>query len=629
MGNDSSSPCGQGMWDCYSGLDGNETYHCISCHDSSNTMTPTIKDPKSSDGGTCGIVQTQTCHQMSSDSPAWRNNRGWSVNTPGNVSDNCNRGWWPCWNDNEGLGVRQCFACPNADAAGGCSVGQETTCNTYPGVHVEKPTNCKCYRSAVYGDRWLFPTAGPNLENQSRLSGDLGTRIDPSAWKQCTGDQQPEFCMAKNNWCINPGGGCATLGDVYRLWQLDITQDPSGSGGTSLLNVPVSLESNLVTVNMNTGPATSKFDYFTSSKALVDQIATDTNVSVGYTSTWFTANATAKAVTSNKIESTEDLKTLFLQNVRSVGTLQFNEGNVTPDMLNAQIKAAFEQLPMISDSTSEQYWIPYSDFLDIYGSHVLSALIYGSKVEIRSTVSDSATSTEDDLKFKACVELEGGDPIEGKFKADGCSGVDTKHTSSDANSSVNSEMKFWGGDASLISAVKVPGASGRTSAVDAFMNSAPQSKSAIKYGYMPIWEVLDKVYSAQPEMRQRARTLKAAYFYKAYKCNTVVDPYSSTTVIQSMREYGVDDSGLTTYGCWNKAFGCLGESTDTMYNNPNNGCGSAYRTGECGLSSGGVYNGTAAAYNAEDLGGNQYRTIVFVPGATPLAQANSTCSKVV
>ena len=598
--------CGTGQWDCYNGKGSN---FCVWC-------------PSRGAFGECWNTASVTCNVYANNSQ--KQVYGWSSKEPGNPYTGCNGSWRTCWDDNtnNGLGSYVCAACPY-QLEGACFSSQEDTCNTYD-LHVQASNNCTCTGPRL-GNRWLF-TSDQDLSSprKSELSGG-GSPATPCC-NECPSCDKS--CMGKC-WC-SEDGSCSTLGKLYYLPEIDV-DSPNESTGFMLLKDPPKLDTNLVEVITDVQPSKdTPFSYSTSLKELSRKYSEDINIKAGFDIlSFFSAKGTLDRKISNSIASTENVKTLFKEYIRNSGKVEFNYENVTPDMLDENFTRAFKALSVDDPKDGDDsWWTQYTHFLQNHGSHVLATIMYGSRLEYRESSIDSTLQTEDSLKFKACADMSGGVPGTATFNIDGCYDVSTTNTVNQKNEDFLQTSQTWG--PRLGNPFDVEGkdteerVQKRNKAIKEFLDAADNSTGGIKYNYIPVWSILEQIYSSSKLLTQRARNLKAAYLKMAYKCDLVMD---GDVVLQSMKFVNTDTGGIKNYGCWNKAFGCQGTNLPTGWNNDTQGCSTnGVRNGQCSLAWSKQPNGASTAYNAEDLGNDTYRTIMMTPGVAPNPVAASSCS---
>ena len=591
--------CEKGNWGCYNGKGGE---FCVWC-------------PTRGATGECLNIAHDTCHQYATSSQSQF--YGWSATPPGNPAYGCNKTWRQCWDDraNNGLGSSVCAACPTS-FPDFCVSNQEDTCATY-GLFAQNANNCQC--NGGMSDRYLFTTNEDISYTAPAQTPALSLTTSALRSTQCCEECQPNCdknCMGKC-WCLN--GTCSKLGDAYYLPEIDID---SPLGGKLILKEAPKLDSDLIFVDTDPGgDKSTPFSYFKNFEELVSNYSESTSAKAGLNIVgFFNAKSTLERNVSNKIASTKNVQSLFKNYVRNTGQVDLEHQRIKEGMLANEFVSAFIDLKLIPDNFEQQHdidwWGPYTTFLQYWGSHVLTSIMYGARLEYRETVFDSNLNLEDSLKLKVCAEIDGGISV-AKFNAEGCEDINSSNTANQIVNSTEQTSQAWGPDmANPFDADP----NERDEAIKRFMSKADTSTGGIKYSYTPIWSILEQIYSLDNSKKQRARNLKAAYLRLAYDCNLVMD---GSKVIQTMKMSSIDSGGIFNYGCWNAPFGCQGNNTKTAWSNGEQGC-IAYggRNGACDLA-GTSADWAGTSYDAEDLGNGKYRTIKMKPNVLPNAAANN------
>lgn len=373
-----------------------------------------------------------------------------------------------------------------------------------------------------------------------------------------------------------PGGACPGLGKGFYLPNININDPKQLLGGSKIfLNVNFSNGCQVFTPG---GRIEKKLSTSDNTEDLVNRVAFESNIK-GNISTKIASLATTLGFnTKYDIKKHNNIKTAKLTLLTENGNVTFQHGNIACRIsnINVEFLSDFKRLPSKIDkpylSTS---WQPFYFFLSKWGSHLMTQITFGSKLEFWESDLDDSEDKTNSLEAKLCLNVDGKLPSVVGFGAELCSKYSKEKREEAKNIGSNSTTVIIGGNETTRNNLITRGINNTT--VKQFLDSSSNSDQAISYSFIPIWEIILQVYQYNRCVRnittgkydstdcldlQRCLNLEAAYGFSSVKCNKLTS--TNGEIYQEFRETG-EAGGLNAYGCWNKKEGCTHTSTDCHF----------------------------------------------------------------
>lgn len=185
-------------------------------------------------------------------------------------------------------------------------------------------------------------------------------------------------------------------------------------------------------------------------------------------------------------------------------------------MLTANFYNDLVMLPTaINDPSIADSWEQYELFVNKYGSHVLTKVHLGARLQHFATTEATTTYNETAFLARLCLDVEGPTPGE-KFTVTGCSAFSKDDREGTEEYDMNLASFIRGGDPNLRAKLQV---SLDPTTIEQFIASAQTNTNPIQYGFTPIWELVNQLDVPKSDMYYRALNMMAYYSgFKEYGC---------------------------------------------------------------------------------------------------------------
>jgi hypothetical protein len=394
-----------------------------------------------------------------------------------------------------------------------------------------------------------------------------------------------------------PGGICAGLGEAFNLRKLNALNDPK-----VFLNGRVIFNDTRVGTCAAYSPGgKSNRSLVTTSdtRDLVSTVANNINIGGSFSVKAATVRPSITATTGYDVTQHSDIKTSYLDLSVESGNVYFLNNNACRDesAVNQVFLADFRMLPInVSDPGMPGSWAQYNSFFENWGTHIITQLTYGSKLQQWESTLGSSNEIDKTLAIKACAQIEG---IGKAFTTNACEAYTEEEKRNALISKSNSNVIIIGGSENTREALQEEITSEK---LDAFLKSSNESNQAVGVQFTPIWEVLKNYLVNLPDL-QRALNLEAAFAFDATDCTRMEN---NGIIYQEFR--GTTTDNITTYSCFAKKTGCTNKG-DCHYSGGKAGCQSygpsafdigtpfgdpsdgKFRTRVQGIKSGGINDG--------------------------------------
>ncbi|XP_022779049.1 DELTA-alicitoxin-Pse2b-like [Stylophora pistillata] len=264
--------------------------------------------------------------------------------------------------------------------------------------------------------------------------------------------------------------------------------------------------------------SSSKFHYYKSTKALYKSLATESSLSASLTSS-FTLSATVSVATKSKSSEKTEVSGISLIMQALTEKIYVDKECLLSSKrssLKEEFKKHLKTLPLkIEKPWLHHSWKAYSDFLETYGSHVITSEEEGSRFQQMVFAESSESYSERDFQVRACISAAGPTSY-GKLDVAACSNV-SESEKSEATKMSTSETRFVrGGLRDTNSALT----NGKASAelIKKLLNEAKKSPSPVQHTFMPIWIILKSHFISgdDDDVDNYVRATNLQYYYSGY-----------------------------------------------------------------------------------------------------------------
>ncbi|XP_068712440.1 DELTA-thalatoxin-Avl2a-like [Montipora foliosa] len=257
----------------------------------------------------------------------------------------------------------------------------------------------------------------------------------------------------------------------------------------------------------------SHFDYYASTKAFYSKTAVGAGLDASLQST-FTLGATLSSVIQTKDSKTNEVSGMSL-NVRALTEKILVKKDCLDDVdvstLTKRLLKDFERLPLTFDKPwLANSWKPYYNFLETFGSHVITSVKRGSSIKQTSFAESSKSYSQRDFQVKSCVSLAGPTSV-GKVGVEACANVSQSEASSASHMNTVDKLIVRGGTKETRNALFKQ----RTDElIEKLMNEADESDAAVEHSFRSIWDILQSRFETGSDNYIRAVNLQ--YYYLGY-----------------------------------------------------------------------------------------------------------------
>lgn len=191
-------------------------------------------------------------------------------------------------------------------------------------------------------------------------------------------------------------------------------------------------------------------------------------------------------------------------------------------MFTQNFLADLSYLPAdIANPSTTSSWSEYEWFLNKYGSHIVSKVYLGARLEHFATAESSSSYDESDFKARLCLDVEGLTP--GKvFTVNGCNSFSKERREEAKQYNMRTVTHIRGGDPLIRSKLHT---NLDPTTVEELIESASSFPNPIKYEFMPIWKVLQSLGGPDEETYYKALNLHAYYSgFRGFQCEERKSP---------------------------------------------------------------------------------------------------------
>lgn len=222
--------------------------------------------------------------------------------------------------------------------------------------------------------------------------------------------------------------------------------------------------------------------------------------------------------------------------------VRFLDQNFLSDFHNLPVSIV---KPWLSSS-----WKDYDIFLKKHGSHMLTSITNGSRINQMSFATVSDSYSQRDFNIKCCIALAGTTDI-GKLNISNCAGFDDSDIKRVSSLTMSETLTVRGGRpdtrAQLIN-------HRTTELIQKFIDEANTTQTPVRYRFTPIWDILQWAF-AGVRGDDLIKAVNLEYYYLGY-LNYGCDYRESGSLPLQMFNLANNDARMPEYNCSLAPRGC-------------------------------------------------------------------------
>ena len=170
-----------------------------------------------------------------------------------------------------------------------------------------------------------------------------------------------------------------------------------------------------------------------------------------------------------------------------------------------------ERLPLkINQPWERNSWRSYNDFLDDYGSHVVTSVMRGARIKHMSFSRSSESYSERDFQVKSCVPFAGPTSV-GKVGVSACANISKQESSRASDMSTTDKLFVRGGSIKTRNQLLHDRSK---ELIQQLMNEAADTHSSAQHTFRAVWKVPQSRFpSGSPNY---VRGLNLQYYYLGF-----------------------------------------------------------------------------------------------------------------
>jgi len=240
--------------------------------------------------------------------------------------------------------------------------------------------------------------------------------------------------------------------------------------------------------------------------------------------------------------------------ITQINTLDRNCYSVN-SILDSTFVKSLEMLPVkISNPKISTHWESYDDFLNVFGSHLVTQVSLGSSIRQWTFSNDEKKYSEKDLQISTCVSFEGASKV-GTLGIPECQKWTTKEITRASKRQVYSHIDVLGGSDETRNLLLEERS---RELIKKLMDEGRFRPSAIDHQFEPIWEIIRTKFSGYDlrsiEMRARASNLRQ--YYLGYLCFGCSHQSIGNTDLRYFSHHELNNAYAPKYKCELVAQGC-------------------------------------------------------------------------
>ena len=261
----------------------------------------------------------------------------------------------------------------------------------------------------------------------------------------------------------------------------------------------------------------SYFEYYESTKAFFSKLATQAGLDASLQSS-YSLSISLSSVTQSTSSSASKVSGISLIVESLTEKIHLDKDCLYDE--NYKFKKSFmdklETLPLKIDEPWERNsWRPYYDFLELYGSHVITSVTRGARINEMSFARSSRSYSQREFQVKSCVSL-GGPTSAGTVDVSACANVSSTEASRTSDMSTTDKLFIRGGSRET-RAMLLQRRSKEL--IEKLMNEAGDIHSSVQHTFKELWTVLQSRFPSGSPNYARGLNLKNFYLgFLNYGC---------------------------------------------------------------------------------------------------------------
>ena len=161
----------------------------------------------------------------------------------------------------------------------------------------------------------------------------------------------------------------------------------------------------------------------------------------------------------------------------------------------------------VPTASRKSQWTAFADFVDTWGSHVITTIHTGAAIEFLTTAESESTSSEDTFRLDVCANAN----LTG-ISAAACVGYTSRDYSRRDTSGISTQMYAYGGNSTLAAQLSLVGSASSVNVALAqeFLSSGDNTTAAY-FAYTPLWHMLAVLFGGDETNLKRVTLLEAYY----------------------------------------------------------------------------------------------------------------------
>ena len=262
----------------------------------------------------------------------------------------------------------------------------------------------------------------------------------------------------------------------------------------------------------NLSSTRSHFEYYESTKDFYSKLATQAGLDASLQSA-YSLSTTLSSVTQSTSSSESKVSgiSLIVESLTEKIHLDKDCLNDESFKLKKSFTDKLERLPLKIDEPWERNsWRSYNDFLDDYGSHVVTSVMRGARIKQMSFSRSSESYSQRDFQVKSCVSFAGPTSI-GKVGVSACANVSKSESSKASHMSTTDKLLIRGGSRQTRNQLLNDRSK---ELIQQLMNEAADTASSVQHTFRAVWKVLQSRFpSGSPNY---VRGLNLQYYYLGF-----------------------------------------------------------------------------------------------------------------
>ena len=378
-----------------------------------------------------------------------------------------------------------------------------------------------------------------------------------------------------------PGGVCPGLGAGFDLRKKNINEPLQFLSGKRIFE-NTNIKDNKCFQFSRYQSDKPSMSYTKDTQELMHSIATANSLSASAPIEIATFSLSADVATKSDTKTQKNIQTAMLSLIDGYGSVSFLEDtDCRSNNLTSEFKDDLQSLSNFSVTNPGERgsWTNYFAFFDKWGTHVMTQIVFGSKLQYWESIINNTEDSQNILQIKACLKAQ---QDMSNISAGVCSGYDESDIKKANRTSTNSNADILGGGDEIrrkISNLYLNGQNASPEDITDFLKSSHESNQAIGYIFTPIWKLILQMSigyciddymknigekSTQCKIMQMANNLEAAFAFDTVNCQKLTSSIDNK-IYQEFREFKTDNP-IKEYQCFAAKTGCTSGSKDCHYN---------------------------------------------------------------